>query len=337
MSDSVKTLENLSCSQTTNDMWRELGMDINPDSVLVNMRGDNSTVTLRFLGPFVSTRRIYASVLKQKKMNIESVINRDPAAMEKIDTYIAEYEAEKKMLKSRNLIPSSRQTVPSRQTVRVIPPSWETINANEAALDYGRTYKSIEMHLKNLKEIKEKITWQKCLLVNACCKCLDGDIPYSNGYSGFGIFVITRTIAHAINHATLHHTNEAISGLFAPDITLRKSGEGLQTNYVASIAPMSRLSDRMVNEILANGLIDIPAFMEMSNNHKSSPYYYRLNNGYKMSIDLLPEIIQASKGFEEKAHFASVEKHLNDLPDNAIENRQNMKNAFGGIEIDLTV
>ena len=177
-----------------------------------------------------------------------------------------------------------------------------------------------------LRDIDKSMTWQKCIMVN-------GYIKGQSDVSPLKIVTLTPRMADSIMTRARNNLNTPLSGLFAHDVSIIKNGDGLNTVFDVRLLPPSHLSEIEINYILSNGLIDIPTLIKELNN-VSSMYYYRLAVDYRMPEEFTKVLMEARARSEESAPFNHAEEHINEIPHEAFERRNNMREAIGSLDLD---
>lgn len=272
-----KTIEELSLSSTSEDLWDELNQVTNPNHMLLYLE-PNLEVKFRFLGPFMGIYRSYAPFKKYSlQIDIEKIIEKDRQAIKEAEEIL------------RNIKPDSMNK-------NVIPAM-----------------------IKFIKE--DKIMWQKGTFVNVY---VDGQIK---------VLMLNRRMGDAILDAIRHRSNTVLSGLYAPEISMTRKGQKLQTQFEVKVGQPSYLSDRKINNIMSRGLVDLPTLITELNKCKTSSYYYKKATDYKMPDVFMKELWDEKARMEENAHVNEVEEHLNDLPPEAFERRNTMREAIGSLEL----
>ena len=73
MTNSAKTLEVISCPQTVSDLWDDLQKDIDPSKIIMKLLPEIS-YRFRFIGPFVTVRRLFVPNIVSKNVKKEKVL-----------------------------------------------------------------------------------------------------------------------------------------------------------------------------------------------------------------------------------------------------------------------
>lgn len=132
-----KTIEELSLSRTSGDLWDEFNQTQNTSSLLLYLNSQ-STFNVRFLGPFVGIYRFYAPFKRYGyKINIEAIANKDPDAIKEALSLF------------KNLSETKGDQLFSAFNIR---------------------HDECNTIIEYLSELDKKITWQKCIMVNVYVK-----------------------------------------------------------------------------------------------------------------------------------------------------------------------
>jgi hypothetical protein len=177
--------------------------------------------------------------------------------------------------------------------------------------------------LKYINTINSNMTWQKCVMVNA----------YVRGEERIKVMTLNRNMCHAIIQHIRGRENIILNGIFAPDISLTKRGEGLKIIFEAGISAPSYLNEKDMNIVFNNGLIDIPSFITDINKSKKSSYYYKMASNYRMPSEFTKALTTEMAKIEEEKHIRNTEEHLNEMPPEAFEKRNSMREAIGSLEL----
>ena len=147
------------------------------------------------------------------------------------------------------------------------------------------------------------------------------------------ILALTPSLSDAIMRATMNNNNAILSGLFAHDISITRRGEALETRFEVDLKPPTHLPENDLNIILGNGLIDIPTLLGELNKWHSSSYYYKKALDYRMPSEFTKVLLEERAHLEEDKPLEHVEEHLNDIPVEAFERRNNMREAIQSLEV----
>lgn len=253
----------------------------------------NSKITLRMLGPFIKISRFYAPFTKYIKGSQISIED----------------------------IANKNPTA--------IQKAIEFMSSNISKVDkrYAFADTSSLQALQYLKEIDKKFTWQKCIMVNVYIR--NGN-PV--GDSHLKMLILTKMMMDSIMSVAMNNPNAILSGLYAHDISITKKGEALQTRFEVSLSPPNHLPEDDVNCIIGTGLTDIPSLLEELNRGKGS-YYYKKTTNYKMPVEFTKALLEERSHLEEDRHLIDTEEHLNEIPPEAFEHRNNMREAIGSLEV----
>jgi len=334
----TRTVELLSCPQTSGDLWTEIYKEDSPNNFILSFIPD-STYTMRLLGPFISARRLYiphsnvsASFVNSKQ--IEDIRNGNEKLYDEIMNKIKE---------------SLHQMKPPKRTGKDIGKLIDEIDSESDFVDFrcpepvppsmnrrGQAYDNISLQeyeqlIGFLKALKRGSGWQKHILVNALIRSSNVSLPLS---SKMVIIVpLIKRLCQSIFNA-VGSSNIKINGLYAHDLTVRKSGRGLQTRYDVQLSRTpSHLPIEDVNQIFATGLLDIPSVIRDYAKNKFGGYMYKMNSDYKMSEEFFAYLEEEFPVKDEAVHFQRVEENINNLPEEAFENRINVNDAIGSLDI----
>jgi hypothetical protein len=187
-------------------------------------------------------------------------------------------------------------------------------------------YPKIVQYLSSLNA--GSMTWQRCIMVNAYVR--EGSVTSGGRLK---ILALTPSLSDAIMRATLNNSNAILSGLFSHDISITRRGEAMETRFEVDLKPPSHLPESDLNIILGNGLIDIPILLGELNKWHSSSYYYKKALNYRMPSEFTKVLLEERAHLEEDKPLEHVEEHLNDIPGEAFERRNNMREAIQSLEV----
>ena len=187
-------------------------------------------------------------------------------------------------------------------------------------------YPKIIQYLSSLNS--GSMTWQRCIMVNAYIR--EGSVTSGGRLK---ILALTPSLSDAIMRATMNNNNAILSGLFAHDISITRRGEALETRFEVDLKPPTHLPENDLNIILGNGLIDIPTLLGELNKWHSSSYYYKKALDYRMPSEFTKVLLEERAHLEEDKPLEHVEEHLNDIPVEAFERRNNMREAIQSLEV----
>ena len=303
-----KTIEILS-GFSANDLWEELDKEFRiPYSVLYLPNGVETRV--RFLGPFAYVNRFYfPAFTKELSCSLKDIVDLNIDAITK-----AKSDLENQVKH----------------------------NFNNPAL-FSQYQKAIAI----LKDIMSKkiIKWQRCILINVLVRSY-APANYSYSSSKIQIMALIPSLVHSVLNSMEINGNSAlgtepsnnkISGILAHDFVFKKPAFSdpmipVKSNTIVYKGPFSPLSNEEIEYILKNGLYDIPSFITHVNK-KFSSYYYRDCSDYKMPEKFMQSLIEESKNIHDNRHIEYAEEHLDEIPPDAFENKKNMNNSIGSLEI----
>ena len=318
----TKTIEELSISKTGRDLWDEFNENPdNPNSRLLML--NNFRVDVRLIGPFVNVSRFYSPILRhkdlegfQENVDIESIANKNFTAIEKAKVYLKKHFKDGITIRSFDREDRSERygILWGQQGLQGLPIT--SNKANKISVD------------EYFNQIEKTVTWQKCIMSNVFIKSV------SDG-SRIKIIVITRNIYDSIvaEYKAVNNLNRTISGLFAGDLSITKTGERKQSKYQVKVNNPTPLNDIEINHIISRGLIDIPTLINEININKNSSYYYKKNSDYRMGSTFMKEILCDASNVIEKEHFANIDENLHNIPKDAFENVRNINNAIIGLDL----
>ena len=331
---SQNTIESLCFSRTQGDLWDELNKDTNLSNTMLHIFPPDALYTLRLLGPFVKAKRIYTGGLSRviHKMDIKSILygNKDAydKALQIVDEYFGNQIENTRLERERvNLARGAAILGMREEFVASIDPRRATQNTTD-----GNPH--LEARTQLSKIYGENKYWQECILVNALCQNRTGLARDATPYPEIKIVALSNVICDRIGSASSRSGagNCKINGLFAHSIELRKTGQGLRSQYEASLLPETNLSQQSMSKIVSEGLYDIPTAVKEANK-KRYPFLYNLIPDYKMSTELMSCIIEEHKKFEEGKHIDLVEERINEIPPEAFEQANNMRSGIGRLEV----
>ena len=284
----MKTIEALSLTKTSGDLWDEFSNQIqNPNSLTLHFAPEQK-VTVRLIGPFVAVQRFYLPFLSlscpKDIVDIDAITDKKPEAIDKAIKYYSD-------------------------------------------LKRAQPYGSVELNraIEYLKKMAG-LAWQKCIMINAYQK--------PNGQPAtIKIMTSTRILNDTIVARTHNNPDALLSGLYAHDISIIRRGEGLNTRYEVELLQPTHLADTDVNFILNEGLIDIPTLIDRLNKSTSTSYRYRMATSYKMPEEFTKALMKERVHFESDRAVSHVEERLNDIPFEAFERRNNMRDAIRSLEL----
>lgn len=299
MANIIKTIEQLSYSHTSGDLWDEMNRDLGNLRLVLNFVQGNS-YTLRMLGPFMGIFRFY----------IPNALKMD----NRIDIMgIADY--------NNNAIENARKIIKELHDSRKI--STAVFTASEQFLS------DIACYTDKVSLWKRHKTWQKCVMVNALIK--SGDAPSEPQIK---VITLNRMLGNSLLQKTNGNPKTKINGIYAHDISISRGGTTLKPIYtISDFKAPTHLTDKEVEYLMANGLIDIPSLIKDINGRSNSRYFYKINEGYKMPEEFISILMKEMKIKEEEKHLLQVEEELTDIPIDAFENSKKMRESIGSLEV----
>jgi len=184
-----------------------------------------------------------------------------------------------------------------------------------------------------LNRLYQRSKWQRCVLVNA--------LVLNQGAPSLKVLALNgkMTLNTKINGHLMGDVNGNIplSGLNAHDLNVVRTGEGFDTQYEFTIAENpTHLSERDVNKVLSTGLADMGEVMKDINRHSLAnkmSYFYRKVSGYKMPEELYSTLFKELGSIEEHKAAIDADDKLDDLPEEAFEDRESMSDPINCLEI----
>lgn len=327
MSKRSKTIEAICVSGTQVDMWDELNREIKLSSSIMHLFPPNTVYRLRLLGPFMKAKRIYTGGLRNiiDQLDIKSIFNGNQDAYDRavkiVNGYFNKVDDEQVEINDaynrRNSQRNSR-TWASRMARQAPQPVLTKANTNPH-----------QEAMSQLDKIFGKNRyWQNCLMVNAIC-----EQPSTRSFPTIQVVALPTSICNNIgNAANLIGTNCKINGLLAHSIEVSKSGHGLNSQFSVNILPESNLTNELIRKIISEGLYDIPTLIKVANRRRY-PFIYRLEPNYRMSTEFMPTILEECKKFEENKHLDKTEERIHEIPYEAFEQANNMRDGIGSLEV----
>ena len=337
----MNTVEALSNIGTCGDLCIESNKNVNPNNLILHIN-PGIPYNLRFLGPFIYAERLYVhkeSHVFAGTAEIKRIAKGDLALLEEI------LEKVKTAKLNSPPPPNSNPNIPMSQTAN----SGTTINVGDvvrfdsggnvasASLSSSTVPQTYHTPPKSQRRIYEEIEeffrklyskhhWQKCTMVNVLVK----------ESKEIKILPLISTMCQSIQNCAngADGMSTKISGVNARDIILQKEGRGLQTTFRASFsANVTSLSYEEMEHVFSRGLLDIPQAMKAVNNHYGHPYIYRKVSDYKMAETLYPDILEKYGHKQQEQHLVAIEENINDLPNEAFENQNNLDNPISALDI----
>lgn len=333
MTNPKETIELLSCSKTSLDLWDNIYKDsLNKNPILYFM--PNQSYKFRLIGPFIRAERIYVG-----RDNFNGVMGNCRETIDKINSILdgnsSLYEDETRKISDDRLAKAKKAKEAKNSTVvpDLNPVSIRRQPRVLAGAIRGGGFMNLDALSTNtyagpevsdlLYRIFTKIGWQKCVMVNALLK------PQNM----VQIIPFISSLCDGIFQTAPRETK--INGLFAHDIEIRKEGFGLNTQFHVDLSDKaSGLSKKEVEGIMSDGLIDIEEVLkEHLRMKEGSSYIYRIISSYKMSKELNGEFIKSVKKVDAKNHIDQVEDEINELPLEAFENQISLDNPIASLEL----
>jgi len=316
----VKTIEEISIPNTVVDLWEGLYGKQSSRQVIISFR-DGTTFKLRLLGSFIFGSRIFLP----PNLKLYDKMSSDELS---------------KMLRGDNEV---FETVHQRALNRTPDEARNKLHV-ESIADIKRSSlegKKIIETTNILKNLHSKFGWQPVFFSNVLI--LDTNASFST--SNPAILCLSKNLCYQIIGAIASSSksandaaNKKISGLIAHDLTISRNGNGINAKYTVEVsAKESSLPKSMISFILKDSLWDIKEVIRASNKNiihgkNMSGFLYQIQKGYRMSSELMAEIFNQARNIDEFDYMDSVEEQINELPQEAFENRTG-GNSIGSLEL----
>lgn len=323
-------------------MWS----DINADKPNIGMAfytfPPETTNTFRLLGAFQVCERLYVKPdgnVPVSKKELHSIFKGDTKVYDEVNKRIEDYHNRMGVNNTNGI--DGRRRNRTLDTIRQeidglsrLPYNANHINTNvnfgvqrDISDSLPREFNEFtkEQKLKYINDLyHDEMKWQKVLLINA--------LSDRDSNPKVHIICLSHKIMSSIKIA-MGRKEAPISGLYAHDISIRKRGAGMQSQYECSASQQaSHLTNETIRYLLRQRLWDIPSILKKINDGGPTSYLYRKISDYKMPSEF-NDTIFSHYDENEGQHFEQVKNHINDLPENAIENRSMRGNPIATIEI----
>lgn len=316
---SKKTVEEICVCRTQGDLWNELNSKQSLNSIILHIFPPNVNYVMRFVGPFVKAKRIYTGGLKTfiNQMDIKGIVNGDKEAFEKAQQLITHHFGPEKTDVAKIFPNNTRRNQEDYLIFREINKDPRKEAISQLAKMFGRDK-----------------CWQNCILVNAMCENYYPGASRNPLSATIKVVALAPTICESIALATSVAGGERcrINGFFAHSIEMSKTGYGIQSKYNISLLPEDNLCQAHINKIMFEGLYDIPTIAKACNK-KRYPFIYKVEPDYKMTDKFMASVLEEHKKFEENKHIHNTDDHINEIPEEAFEKRNNMRNGIDSLEV----
>jgi len=349
-------VEELKYNKNLTDLRNSFFEEDNPSKIFLNLY-NGQQFDVRLLGPFVKARKIFIDTEKYydyfSKDEVTKILNGDEATYNSVITKIV------------SMMPKSTGTYGNAKVK--IDQSWQnhiTKNPlNPANLEEQKELLRTEAD-SLIRKIWVEKSWQKCILSNVLVR----NNTQTTG-AKLRLFSISNSniseILTQISAARKNINNANISGLFAHDIQFSKIMPPLtptrhahtelipETNnryvvfrsdpmpispksYVQTAVRLSKdqtlLKKDEIEFVFSMGLWNIMKVVEDSNAILKKGYYFKIISDYKMDQSLF-EDMKVQYNHDEEQHFEQVEEDINDIPEEAFENRIDTNNPIESLDI----
>lgn len=338
--DRLDTVEVLKIRNHSVDSWSELNTEYNLKNHFL-IFPKNTRVSIRLIGPYLSTERIYVpsgikSVLSEQ--NFYGTLNRKMDHFEESIRKVNKYCGNNNQVEIDSLVKSclsnyshgERAIWSKKGNTRRVLPSNEYFN---------------DMILFLLKSYY-KIGWQKSVLSNAYV--YDG-FSYSEVSSNIRVSVFSwksmTELCAVINKKRRKNKNKKIniSGFFAYDLNVEKTGEGYSTELRMSLSDKPRLmSGQQVQAIFTERLIDMRSLLKDNNRNENTSYLYKIPKEYRVGEEIMSDFYKQIEDIKktnndtdvgECLHNAELENQMQDIPIDHFENRPSYNRPINAIEV----
>lgn len=305
-------IESLNEVKKQADLWDELNQDLSTKMLLINFP-PKSTTTLRLIGPFQLVKRLYVEYegFLVSKRECYDIAHGDVKAYDIVCKRVEEY------LKKQNSCRSLR-----RQEITSLTERIQSVTEDNL--------------LQYLERLYNNPYWQKCIMINAWrISGNDPFVDYGNS-NDLRICCLTQKICSGMVLRTPEENRQLstipISGLFAHDVIIKRSGKALDVNYKMSFSKNPYMLNKdIIKSIISKGLWD---FNKVVNelNQSGGRYVFKVSEKYRMPKEL-NDFIFSSYDKNEGEHFQKITNEIAYLPDEAIEGRVNLNNTIQSLEI----
>ena len=306
-------IESLNDVKYQPDLWDELNQELSTKMVLVNF-SPRSETTVRLIGPFQFVKRLYMEYSGHllSKKEAYDIANGDVKVYDIVLKRVKDYLGKTSNNKTIN------KTIPS--------------NAMLFNPSTGLAEKDLVAYLERLYT---NPYWQKCLMINAWVKSANNSFGDFGDNNDLKICCLTQKICGSMIQRDVdinHLRTLPISGILAHDVTIKRSGQALDTKYEMRFSQdASYLDNNIVKTIVQKGLWDFNEVVHELN-ASNSKYLFKVSRKYRMPEEL-NNFILYSYDNNEGEHFAAVENEIGDLPDEAIEGKTIFNNTIQSLEI----
>jgi len=349
----LNTVDVLKDPLTAYDAWDELNSEYNIKNYFLNF-APNATYVIRLLGPFIKAQRLYKpstaiqSVIPDQVFN--RVLRRNRHAFE-----------ESLDLVSRFFNDSNTASLATSLDTTIIECKKGYIAAERLAgehkspADATMFEGSCRDFVMYLAKVFYRIGWQNVLLSNAYIKNdggiydnlnndgAEGDLEYSY-IPNIRVVALSKMACLSLFRSLNiiygpYAQNARISGLYAHDISVSKSGRGYSTVFNMNITPTPKsLKPDEIQAIFKDKLLDMLTLMRECNEKSVGKYLYRSPSNYHMSDMWMSDLQKERDSLpnaddREGEHYEELDRQINALPAEAFENREHARNPIRSLEI----
>jgi len=343
----INTIEELSNSYNVQDLWDSFNIEEPIKRVLYMQTGVK--YKLRFLGPFFKARRTYLpeNPHLQSVMSIDelkSIVSGNANIYSKVINRLKEEQKKspKTVTKRQRLLTADESDYDYDRAIAqsFANPPRNNPSRNRSPIPFYQTQRDINPYgdaQEILKKLYESSKWQRCVMVNALVKSGENNQP-----EGFKLVVLTNGMTINTRHVrneTNPTSSDIISGLFAKDITFKKEGQALNTQYEMKVARTPTLLNQSeIDSVFSKGLVDILEVIKDINRRSAaqmSSYFYKKSSSYKMPDEMYSTLFKELSHIDTMKGIDDAGDKLGNLPDEAFENKGKMSDPINCLELDL--
>jgi len=353
-------VEELKYNKNLTDLRNSFFEEDNPSRIFLNLY-NGQQFDVRLLGPFVKARKIFIDTKKYydyfSKDEVIKIFNGDEATYNSVITKIVSM-----MPKSMGAYGNAKvKTDQSFGDLNYV--STSSLKPSNP-VNYEGQNELLRSEADSLiRKIWVEKSWQKCILSNVLVR----NNTQTTG-AKLRLFSISNSniseIVSQISAARKNIDNVNISGLFAHDIQFSKIMPTISTRhahtelipetnnpyvvfrsdpmpispkpYVKTAVRLSKdqtlLKKDEIEFVFSMGLWNIMKVVEDSNAILKKGYYFKIISDYKMDQSLF-EDMKVQYNHDEEQHFEQVEEDINDIPEEAFENRIDTNNPIESLDI----
>ena len=316
MSDSAKTLEIISCPKTVADLWDELQKDIEPSGMMFKML-PNINYRFRFLGPFVTVNRLFIPYVISKYIKKDKLFDIMNGKQEAID---------ESMKKINSIVkPLSKEAKDAEYFFR----KKIMVGGN-----FGQPCVMVNALIKNMPQLDfhlkvVPITSQMCN--EFLSKGLNTKI---NGLRARDVMIVKQYP----NQIPRQEQYRPPVPRWREDITIMSDNmdtpQVSMPQYTIDIMEESFVDQKQIDNIMRHGLYDIKKVIKDLNEAQQGNYLYREVSDYRMPKEFNDVILDGLAKKEEDKHISKAEEEFAEIPKDAFENVDRLRDPIGSLEID---